>query len=67
LYLTSTSVSDSAVPHLAKLKNLEELYIRWTHISESGARQLREALPHCAVYYYPLAAEQADSMTLGSR
>lgn len=67
LYLTSTNVSDAAVPHLAKLHNLEALYIRWTHISESGAQQLRDSLPGCDVYYYPLAAEPVETMTIGSR
>lgn len=49
LWLSNTNVSDDAVDHLKQLKNLKELHVNSTHMSESGFAALRRALPNARV------------------
>ena len=49
LYLPGTSVTDSAVTHLARLSGLKELDLRDTLVSRTGIERLGEALPNCLI------------------
>ncbi len=49
LDLSETKLTDASVEYLGTLSQLESLDIRGTHITEDGAKLLREALPSCKV------------------
>jgi hypothetical protein len=49
LGLTGTNVDDAVIPDLAKMKQLEYLFVGWTSISPEGLSQLRDALPKTTV------------------
>jgi hypothetical protein len=54
LHLTGTNITDAAIPDLASLRRLSKLFIRWTKISDAGARNLAAALPNCAIHHHAL-------------
>lgn len=46
-----TRLSDAAIPHLAKLDALEEVYIEHTWISDEGRNQLQCLLPRTRIHF----------------
>ncbi len=51
LYLSSNPLNDSAVSILKQMKNLKEISINRTSVSEKSAEKLKTALPACRVWY----------------
>jgi internalin A len=49
LWLTRCRVSDDIIPLLADRKNLRELNVRHTEVTEQGIERLRQALPNCRI------------------
>jgi Leucine-rich repeat (LRR) protein len=45
LYLTGCPLTDTAIPHLRNLKQLEALDVEGTQISASGLQSLKSSLP----------------------
>jgi hypothetical protein len=43
-------ISDAGIEHLKQLTNLRHLYLAYTGITEHGAEELQQALPHCKIY-----------------
>ena len=54
LRLGHTFVSDECIADLAQLQQLDSLGIKSTRISDAGLERLRQALPDCCVFGYPL-------------
>ena len=51
LNLSGTKVTDGAIKDLAQMKDLEELYLWNSEISEKGVESLRSALPNTKVVF----------------
>ena len=51
LRLTGTRVTDEAIASLAQLTSLEELFLRWTDVTEAGAAELKKQLPDCQIHH----------------
>lgn len=51
LSLENQDISDTAIPVLSKLKNLEYLDVSNTHLTPDGIKTLQKALPDCVVEY----------------
>jgi len=51
LNLSGTEVSDGAVKDLARLKDLEEIYLWGSKMTESGVESLIKALPNAKIIY----------------
>ena len=51
LWLHDTRVSDAAIPALARLDGLENLYVYRTNLTIDGVRDLKRKLPACKIYY----------------
>jgi serine/threonine protein kinase/Leucine-rich repeat (LRR) protein len=51
LFLSSTSLTNAAVPHLAKIGTLTHIEIQGTKIDEQGAKELAKALPGCRIQW----------------
>ena len=51
LWLDGTAVSDAGIAALLPLKQLKNLGLRNTKVTEKGAEQVRKALPNTKVYY----------------
>jgi Leucine-rich repeat (LRR) protein len=49
LDLQQTDITDGAVVHLAKLKNLRNLNLGETEITSQGAGKLQALLPQCKI------------------
>ena len=47
-------ITDAGADYLANNKAMEELYIRWTQITDEGADRLAAALPECAIHHHAL-------------
>lgn len=50
LSVSETGVTDAAVPLLATLTGLQDLYIERTKITPAGVAKLRAALPSCRIH-----------------
>jgi hypothetical protein len=50
LNLQGTGVMDAGLKELAGLKNLQELDLRDTKVTEAGVAELIKALPGCKIY-----------------
>ena len=44
-------MTDASIPRLAKLKQLQVLYLYRTRLTIDGMRRLQKALPKCRIYY----------------
>jgi hypothetical protein len=42
-------VTDAGLKHLTTLKNLTELWLQETKVTEAGVQELRKALPKCFI------------------
>ncbi|MEX2118862.1 MAG: hypothetical protein WD847_04565 [Pirellulales bacterium] len=51
LHLDGTQVSDAGLPYLSRLTSLQGLFLVDTQVMDAGCRQLRAALPKCAIVY----------------
>ncbi len=49
VFASGVPLTDAAVPHLMTLRNLRELDINNTQISDEGVRRLQQALPLCKI------------------
>jgi hypothetical protein len=49
LWLHNTQISDRAIAFLANMKDLKELYIYETHISNEGIKRLQAVLPDARI------------------
>ena len=49
LQLTGTNFSDTGLTHVARLENLDCLVISDTRVTTNGLKNLRDALPYCAI------------------
>jgi hypothetical protein len=54
LQLVGCPLTDDAVPYLSALTSLHYLNILDTHITSSGLKTLKEALPECLIYHRKL-------------
>ena len=48
----SAQVTDAGLVHLKGLKNLRELRLYGSEVTEEGADDLRQALPNCRITRY---------------
>ncbi len=51
LYLTGNPITDKSIDSLATLRELEQLYLRWTDMTEQGVSDLRRKLPDCEIHF----------------
>ena len=51
LWLHDTRVSDAAIPALAQMDGLENLYVYRTNMTIDGVRELKRKLPSCKIFY----------------
>jgi len=51
LWLHDLNISDDCVGDLSKMNKLRELHLYATQITESGAREIKDALPRCQVIH----------------
>ena len=65
LYLDGTSITDTAIVFLSKMKQLRILTLHETKISEKGARKLQAALPDCVIFHPAL--EQTPAKETGTQ
>ena len=42
-------MTDAGLKELGALKELEALYLPWTRVTDAGVKELKAALPRCAV------------------
>ena len=49
LNLRHTQITDAGLVHLEGMASLETLYLNGTQVSKAGVKQLRTALPDCAI------------------
>ncbi|MBL9127927.1 MAG: hypothetical protein JNL97_09790, partial [Verrucomicrobiales bacterium] len=49
LWLDGTPIPDRCVTGLAELRDLEELHVERTSMTEKGLEQLRALLPRCTI------------------
>ena len=61
LILCGTDVSDKDLLTLATMRGLSGVELRHSLVTEEGARKLRQALPHCSIYWEPPAKDERQS------
>ena len=49
MHLKSTMNTDTSLEHLARLTNLEDLYLQHTSVTYEGVKKLQQALPKCDI------------------
>jgi hypothetical protein len=57
LNLSHCMITDQGLWHLRGMQHLEELDISYTHVTAQGVRDLRKALPNCAIWCAPLIVD----------
>ena len=51
LNLSGTKISDRAIKDLSQMKDLEEIYLWNSEVTENGVESLRKALPNAKVVF----------------
>ena len=51
LLLDTVELTDAGVAHVAALKNLRQLDLYHTLVTDKGFQQLKRALPDCVIHY----------------
>ncbi len=49
LYLSGPEYNDEVVPHICRLRHLQEVVLNRTRITDEGIASIRQALPDCKV------------------
>jgi Leucine-rich repeat (LRR) protein len=52
LNLSFTQITDASIKELAKLKNLKNLTLMNTQITDTGAAELKKAMPNCIILHF---------------
>jgi len=54
LHLEGTQVSDAGLETLGEFSNLYALYLKNTQVTDAGAKRLKQTLPNCGIFNYPV-------------
>lgn len=62
MQLTANPFGDESVVSLGRMKQLDEVFLRWSRITPKGVEALRAGLPDCSIWFQARAAD-ADNGT----
>lgn len=65
--LTSNPLGDASVTSFARMKELDELYVRWTKMTAKGVETLNAELPDCSIWFHARASTKTSNATSRSR